>query len=159
MRMDFVRHEKAPAWAGVTVCNGAAGLCRILLCALSSPLKGKEWEGFDPFKSQHTVVRGWNFENQEPVLFLFLSDKIHSMGRRVEESLAAIQLPIQGGSRVRWDTECVAPSLWESPGLCRAFRNDLSRRQSSATRISEGTPKKICLPGPCISLLTALCSL
>lgn len=37
------------------------------------------------------MVREWNFENQEPVLFLFLRDETHSMGRRVEESLAAIQ--------------------------------------------------------------------
>lgn len=87
MRMDFVRSEKGTS---VTVCNGAVGLCCIL-CALSSPLKGKEWEVSDPFKSQHRVVREWNFENQEPVLFLFLRDETHSMGRRVEESLAAIQ--------------------------------------------------------------------
>lgn len=43
-------------------------------------------------KSQHTVVREKDFENQEPICFLFLRVKIQPVGRRVEKSLATIQL-------------------------------------------------------------------
>lgn len=102
MRMDFVRSEKGTS---VTVCNGAVGLC-LILCALSSPLKGKEWEVSDPFKSQHRVVREWNFENQSLCSFYFSEMR---------------PIPWEGGLRRAWppfrDSERVAPSLWESPGL------------------------------------------
>lgn len=36
-----------------------------------------------------------------------------------------------------WDIKCLASSLWESLGLCRASRNAIPRRKISATRLSE----------------------
>ena len=38
------------------------------------------------------MIREWDFENQEPILFLFLRIKIQPVRKRVEKSLATVQL-------------------------------------------------------------------